>query len=575
MNFNLFENNGLCLSACVIADHTNKLVRQIIFPPSIPESFQGRASIGNPSRPIPLAGSEITTTQQIEDQIRQLNQLNQGFNAFPQESSMGPQTRGQSTLTLHNGLGPPVEVDEGYLSKTAKNAFTGPNGLTKDVLSDVMFGNLKNSVSSGGIANIDSSMDERAIAPLLPGNMISGFSGSLAKSALALTPSENIDSDDPTEDLDILKEISNLQSKHNANAREKKKRRKSDAVSSLLLTLLVEKLKDMYEVGKSRVNSDIKSKQSKEFNLPKQPTGKDAREKQRQKASKSLDTKNIEEITERISNTTLKVKTKPEFYVGNSEQMTDKTNKEVKLFAKDSGTEFQVKLHPEIDVGQSAAASGVSDTHPSDMYADSRGSTDLSAGKFEVHTDKATISTLPTYTISSILNKEIPAEYRMNDLDVKENTLRGNKSSQEDLVNSPATKELSEPSATTEKVLSTGINENESLNYLEASRVLGAVFNKVKDPLARKSVEVAIKAMLKLMNSSSNFSKKQIVPLQNKSKILQEKTSRRLKTVRQLMQTNNKKVKDISLKKKTDRRVKHRPFLKRTSLKRSSAPSLP
>ena len=452
---------------------------------------------------------------------------------------MGPQTRGQSTLTFHNGLGPSVEVDEGYLSKTAKNAFTGPNGLTKDVLSDVMFGNLKNSVSSGGIANIDSSMDERAIAPLLPGNMISGFSGSLAKSALALTPSENIDSDDPTEDLDILKEISNLQSKHNANAREKKKRRKSDAVSSLLLTLLVEKLKDMYEVGKSRVNSDMKRKQSKEFNLPKQTTGKDAREKQRQKASKYLDTKNIEKIAERISNTTLKVKSKPEFYVGNNEQMTDKTNKEVKLFTKDSGTEFQVKLHPELDVGQSAAASGVSDTHPSDMYADSRGSTDLSAGKFEVHTDKATISTLPTYTISSILNKEIPADHRMNDLDVKENTLKGNKSSQEDLVNSPATKELS-----------TGITENESLNYLEASRVLGAVFNKVKDPLARKSVEVAIKAMLKLMKSSSNFSKKQIVPLQNKSKILQEKTSGRLKTVRQLLQTNSKKVKDISLKKK-------------------------
>lgn len=494
---------------------------------------------------------------------------------------MGPQTRGQSTVSL----GPSVGVDGGYLSKTAKNTFTGPNGLTKDVLSDLMFGNLKNSVSSGGIANIDSLMYERAIAPPLPGNMISGFSESPEKSAFPLTPSENIDSDDPTEDLDILKEISNLQSKHKPKARDKKKSRKSDAISSLLLTLLVEKLKDMYEVGKvsstqqkqARVNSDIKSKQNKEFNLRKQNTGKDTREEQRQKAPKSLDTKNIEKTAESISNTTPKVNSKPEIYVGNSEQMTDKTNKEMKLFTKDSGTEFHaVKLNPELDLGQSVAASSVSDTHPSIMYTDSRGSTDLPAGKFKVHTDKAIISTLPTYTISSILNKEIPGEDKVNDLDFKEDTLKGNKFSQEDLVNSPATKELSATSAATEKkVLPTSTSENESLNYLQASRVLGAVFNKVKDPLARKSVEVAIKAMLKLMKSGSNYSKKQIVPLQNKSKILQEKTSRRLKTVHRLLQTNDKKVKDISFMKKRDRSVKHRFSLERTSRKQSSAPSVP
>ena len=46
-----------------------------------------------------------------------------------------------------------------------------------------------------------------------------------------------------------------------------------------------------------------------------------------------------------------------------------------------------------------------------------------------------------------------------------------------------------------------------TVDYLQASTVLGGVFNKVRDPLARESVEVAINAMLKLKKSDSAYSK--------------------------------------------------------------------
>lgn len=60
------------------------------------------------------------------------------------------------------------------------------------------------------------------------------------------------------------------------------------------------------------------------------------------------------------------------------------------------------------------------------------------------------------------------------------------------------------------------IGEIDSVSYFEVFRVFGVVFNKVKDLLVRKSVEVVIKVMLKLMKLDNVYFKKYLVLLVKK-----------------------------------------------------------
>ena len=519
-----------------------------------------------------MSGKEITT-QQVEDQINHLNQLNLGLRTSPQDSSIEQAIKGQRIplrspytphergMALDNVFERPLAVDAGYVTRIAKNPLTGPNGLTKGVLADLMFGNLKNFVSPGEITNIDSSMNERAFAPLMTGNSISGASGSLNIPAFPLPASEDMASDDLNDDLDILKEISNLQSRHHARGKLKKRGKKGGAISSLLLTLLVEKLKDMYEMDKfssspkkqSKMNSEIKIAKhiDKDLGYLEKYIEKGDRLKARfpknnQKGSKKIPLGVPEHTSNSLLNfgaekvgtiteSTAKVNTTPqassndhEILVSNGdsvigrpkffEEMSKPNNNDnVGRFTKDSGTEFhRIKLEPDGELGVPRKAG----YHPS---IGSEGNT--APQDVDVQTDKAKITALPTFTVSSLLNKEISAgEDTGKDPFLKDEANKEVNFGSLAFMNSPATKESESSSfASEKKALSTSNSESETASYLEASRVLGAVFNKVKDPLARKSVEVAIKAMLKLMKSGNAYSKKQIVPLQKQPRILKGK----------------------------------------------------
>lgn len=62
-------------------------------------------------------------------------------------------------------------------------------------------------------------------------------------------------------------------------------------------------------------------------------------------------------------------------------------------------------------------------------------------------------------------------------------------------------------------------------NYVKAARVLGSVFKKVKDPVAKNSIETALHAMLQVMKHKANDSsttKKHHFPTKNNTKLLQQ-----------------------------------------------------
>lgn len=75
------------------------------------------------------------------------------------------------------------------------------------------------------------------------------------------------------------------------------------------------------------------------------------------------------------------------------------------------------------------------------------------------------------------------------------------------------------------------IGEIDSVSYFEVFRVFGVVFNKVKDLLVRKSVEVVIKVMLKLMKLDNVYFKKYLVLLVKKLWVFQEKINKLMKII--------------------------------------------
>lgn len=604
--------------------------------------ISGRGTSKNPSlltfNGLPGAGTEVTA-QQVEDQIDQLNQLSQQLRALPQNTAIEQATTGQqvpltsryvqqtSRVAPETGFGRPLGVDAGYLRNIAGNPLTGANGLTKDVLSDLMFGDLKSLAYSGGITNYNNPVEESSLSPQTLGN--SALTGLLGKPGLGLPlpPNEKMVFNDlPTNDLNNLKDLSNLRSRHHTKTRRKKKGSKSDAVTKLLLSLLVDKLKDIYEMDKVHSNQ-IKPVKMDSLTIGKientlrersQPkTNKIHSEKDGEKGTRlmenfetnlsfpltisdkkgpqvslvdfpknsdnlaiDVDTKNIENIingiengnTIRKENSSSQIKGS-NFYPGNNPQETSQkitktiNNDNINLLGKESGSEFhRVKLDPDVgETGKSGTIPSISDYHPT---IDAAGTKDTPLRMFDVHTDKATVSALPTFSISSILNQEIPGNVKGSDRILNEEALGDvNPGS-----NSPTIKVPATASAINEnKAASRYTGETETTNYLEASRVLGAVFNKVKDPLARKSVEVAIKAMLKLMKSDSTYSKKQTVPSMNKLWILQEKVRSLMKTIHQLSNAVvDQENKEISRKKKRLLRTKHRFFRKRIPRRHSS-----
>ena len=603
--------------------------------------ISGRVTNNNPSllafNGLPGAGTEVTA-QQVEDQIDQLNQLSQQLRALPQNTAIEQATTGQqvpltsryvqqtSRVAPETSFGRPLGVDASYLRNIAGNPLTGPNGLTKDVLSDLMFGDLKSLAYSGGVTNYNNPVEESSLSPQTPGN--SALTGSLGKPGLGLPlpPNEKMVFNDlPTDELNNLKDLSNLRSRHHTKTRQKKKGRKSDAVTKLLLSLLVDKLKDIYEMDKvnstqikpvkmdsltiGKIENTLRERSQPKTNkmhsekdgekgtrlmenfetnlsFPLTISDKKAPQvslvdfpKNRDNLSIDVDTKNIENIingiengnTIRNENNSSQIKGS-NVYPGNNPQETSQkitktiNNDNINLLNKESGSEFhRVKLDPDVgEIGKSGTIPSISDYHPK---MDAAGTKDTPVRMFDVHTDKATVSALPTFSISSILNQEIPGNVKGSDRILNEEALGDvNPGS-----NSPTTKVQATSSAIDEnKAASTYTGETETTNYLEASRVLGAVFNKVKDPLARKSVEVAIKAMLKLMKSDSTYSKKQTVPSMKKLWILQEKVRSLMKTLRQLSNAVVEENKELSRKKKRLLRTKHKFFRKRIPHRHSS-----
>ena len=581
---------------------------------------------------LPGASTEVTA-QQVEDQIDQLNQLSQQLRALPKNTAIEQATFGQqvplssryvqktSGVAPQTGFGRNLAVNPGYLRNIAGNPLTGANGLTEDVLSDLMFGNLKSLAYSGGITNYNNPMEESSLSTQTLGN--SALTGSLGKPGLGLPlpPNEKMVFNDlPTDDLNNL-DLSNLRSRHRTKARRKKKGSKSDAVTKLLLSLLVDKLKDIYEMDKFNssqikpaVEMDSLTVGKLERNQPKinkiHP-GKDGEKgtrlkknfetnisfpltisdkkgtqvslvdfpKNSDKLSVDVDTKNIENIINGIENgnkirkenSSSQIKGSNVYTGNNPQEISQKIpktikNDNIKLLSKEPGSEFhRVKLDPDVgELGKSGIIPSISDYHPT---LDAAGTKDTPVKMFDVHTDKATVSALPTFSISSILNQEIPGNVKGSDRILNEEALEDvNPGS-----NSPTTKvQVIASTVDEKKAASTNTGETENTNYLEASRVLGAVFNKVKDPLARKSVEVAIKAMLKLMKSDSAYSKKQTVPSMNKLWILQEKVRKLMKMIHQLSDAVFEENKENTGKKKRLWRTKHKFFRKRILHRHSS-----
>lgn len=636
---------------------TTEVARQFILPPRIRQmSLSGTASRNNPSlmvfNELPGETSEVTA-QQVENQIDQLNQLSQQLRGLPQSPSIQETSKGQqiplssyvpqiSRGALQSGLGRQLAVEPSFVRNIARNPLTGPNGLTKDVLSDLMFGNLKSLASMGGLSNANSPLEQNAMSPQMLGNSeLSAFNNPLLEEKFAqsqsgkpglglpLPPNENMDFNDlPTNDLDNLKELSFLRSKHHSKSKRKKKNDKSDVVTKLLLTLLVDKLKDIYEMDKinstqrktlkldsstiGKIQNTLKERShppsntknhsekdgEKEAKLPDnfdtnlsfpltfsdtkgaQVSLVDSPQKSDNKDSSLLDvdTKNIENIIKGIENGSPEPKENSSVKIasvnadpGNSpleiSQKTTKTlnNDDLKLLQTGTASEFhRVKIDPVGEVGKSETIPSISDYHPT---IDASKTAYPSQGIFEVHTDKATVSALPTFSISSLLNQEIPGNVKASGRVLNINAEKDVNNVGMDLTSSATAKPPGTSNAIEDtKGSTTSTGETDTANYLEASRVLGAVFNKVKDPLARKSVEVAIKAMLRLMKSDNTYSKKQSVP-SIKSWILQEKVKKLMKTIHELSKTVHAVDEEVSSSRKTFRRVKHKILKRRFSHK--------
>lgn len=620
-------------------------------------ALPGRTSGNNPSGLMAVSGLPGATTevtaQQVEDQIDQLNQLSQQLRALPQPPAIEQTLKGQQIpLTsryvpqsnrVTPGLRQPLGVDPGYLRNIARNPLTGPNGLTKDILSDLMYGNLKSLASAGGISNYNNPLEESALSPQTLGNSeFNEFNNPLLEEkvgqsalqkpslGLPLPPNENVDFNDLlSTDLSNLKDLSDLRSRHHAKSKRKKKRNKSDVVTKLLLTLLVDKLKDIYEMDKlnsthtkpfkidsstiGKIENTLKERShpannrlhsekdgGKDINLmanfdsnlsfPLTISDKKGSQvslvdlpKNDDNSSIDVDTKNIESIIKGIENGYGTPKENSSTQIMNSNvapgsspqdisQKITKTlnNDNTDLARKESGSEFhRVKIEPEGVLGKSGTIPSISDYHPTINAAKT---TDPSQGIFDVHTDEATVSTLPTFSISSILNQEIVGNVKGSDRVLNENALKDVDSSSMGFTGSPTAKVPVTNPVLNEKTASPSTNtgETETTNYLEASRVLGAVFNKVKDPLARKSVEVAIKAMLKLMKTESAYSKKETVPSVKNSWILQEKVKKLMKTIHQLSKVVDEEAKESSNQKRSHWRAKLKFFRRRIRGRHSS-----
>jgi len=637
---------------------TTEVARQFILPPRIRQMpLSGTVSNNNPSvlayNGLPGSSPEVTA-QQVENQIEHLNRLSQQLRGFPQSPSIQETTKGPqiplssyvpqiSRETAQSGLGRPLEAIPNYVKNIARNPLTGPNGLTKDVLSDLMFGNLKSLASMGGLSS-NSPMEENTMSPQMFGNSgLTAFNNPLLEEKLTqsqsgklgmglpLPPNENMDFNDlPINDLDNLKDFSLLRSRHHTKSKRKKKNDKSDVVTKLLLTLLVDKLKDIYEMDKinstqrktSKLDSSTIGKiestlneRSNSASNNKSHSGKygeneakisepfdtnlsfpltfsdkkgaqvslvDSPKKSDREDSSLLDvdTKNIENIIKGIENGSADPKstsTKANSRVkiegvsadqGNSpleiSQKTTKTltNDDLKLVQTGSTSEFhRVKIDPVGVLGKTATIPSISDYHPTIDVP----KTTSSEGMFEVHTDKATVSALPTFSISSLLNQEIPGNVKGSDRVLNTNQEKEVSNAGMDVTDSTSAKVRVASTAmeANPKYTTTGTGETDSTNYLEASRVLGAVFNKVKDPLARKSVEVAIKAMLKLMKSDNTYSKKHSVPSIKKSWVLQEKVKKLMKTIHELSETVHAEDEEVSNSKKKHWHAKNKFLIKR------------
>ena len=572
------------------------------------------------------AASEVTE-QQVEDQMKQLNRMSEQLRALPQSPAIEETAKGrqiqvprylsQEAPGVLPSTAPLMEVD--YMKNINRNSLTGLNSLAKPMLSELVFGNPKSLGSLGGVSNLNNPIAENELPPesaQLQNTQISRFIDPMLERKLEamrnpqlgnsdagvlMVPFENTDVGDlPNSELEDLKGA-----RHRAKHKSKRKGDRSDVVTRLLLTLLVDKLKDIYEMDKfnsaqkqrMRAHSSTVGRTGTFLRERNHPINNDGTIKNRfPKPSQShsqangyfttnlsfpitfsdskgiqlslvgptkrpdihgtppldVDTKNIEKIINSMekgdrrstpSPTMLSKSMKMPFKgmrtdPGNRPQeISQKITKTLDNADINSGSvsEFhRMRAEPNGVLGKARDIASILDFH---SVTDFPKPTEPSAGILEAHPEKTIVSTLPTYSISSLLNQEFPGSIQGGNRVLK--------------VDSPKVATFSSTATQQKTAFIRKNDENDTSNYLEASRVLGAVFNKVKDPLARKSVETAIKAMLKLMKSNNTYSKKESVPSTEDSFNLRDKVKKLVTTIHKLSEilSNAKKKLPKKLKK--------------------------
>ena len=500
-----------------------------------------------------------------------------------------PRTRQQISGLLQQmgggvgGIGQPLgqnafNTEENTLMN---NPITAPNGLTKDVLKSLMVGNVgefappsftstnrgmgypSNDMPSSFSNGPSGIPDPRKLE-----NLVSSFSNQQqGAEGFPTFPKFNFGGQSGVPPL--------LRARHHHHRRGHANKEKSGTVTKLLLSLLVDKLKDIYEMDKYTANGARKQKLNNQETTGKiegglrldgvdQQTdqGQDASELKKEKFQTNLtfpltvsdskaagvklvdsprkvakknqsddevDSDSIDKIIKGIeANQTAKLNldpSKPVVQTGVNREIKDddiviaqspfpgagtveKNNKvlEKEEFLKnpDAGSfaEFHTIKMPLMSEDKNVTVSTSEDSpvEPEDVK------TMLPVESDGREVEKVT--SLPSFSVSSLLNKGKSASVAATDRVLSMESLK----SFQDMPPSSSAEPSSPKDANSGVEVDSEPKKGAEGDYLEASRVLGSVYNRVKDPLAKKSVETAIRAMLKLLRSDSPYSKKENVP---------------------------------------------------------------
>ena len=576
-------NNGIIIGFSLISDEqieaSKGVQRQLIVPSGLGQNnaFPLSNQAGQTPFALPfngLMGGGMNAAQVTTNQLQQLLASMQGDSRTGQMQQMPgllPQMAGGG-----NGMGQALGYGNNEENTLLHNPLTAPDGLTKDVLKGLMVGNMGELAPYVGNGMMGSP----------PNNLLNSFSNGpsnpsvsrgLASSLLNRPEGGEGFPSSPNFNFKDKDELSLLQTRHHHRHKVSKKKGKSDAVTKLLLSLLVDKLKDIYELdklnttleGKTKLDLETTGKIGNELHSANHgnntshkaqvPTNQQTKETFQTNLSFPLTVADDKSINVRLKNRTKSgdKNTKDNFELDSSS--IDKiirgieANQTTKITPSASKPMTNNAVNRQLNDGRFQALNSMdlvksilgSDTlqKPTETLRGDSFIKHPDTGNFaEFHKIKvplesvnqsantpsrittpinvddikplgpadgietAKITSLPSYSISSFLNKDEPESVKATN-----RVLSSDAQSPQVNSSSNGVQALNNLGTTT---AATGLElkPQESDNYVEASRVLGSVYKKVKEPLARKSVETAIKAMLKLIESDPSYAKKENVP---------------------------------------------------------------